>query len=48
MRKIGTKEIIDILPQSINNVLKNILSDSKLQEIRIRMDKPLIVEFNND
>lgn len=47
MRKIGTKEIIDILPGTISNMLRNILDKKKLEEIRIRMDKPLIAEFGN-
>ncbi|AYD40601.1 stage III sporulation protein AA [Clostridium fermenticellae] len=48
MRKIDTKEIINILPQGINNVLKSVLDNDKLQEIRMRMDKPLIIEIGND
>ncbi|WP_199798431.1 stage III sporulation protein AA [Clostridium fermenticellae] len=45
---MDTKEIINILPQGINNVLKSVLDNDKLQEIRMRMDKPLIIEIGND
>ena len=47
MRKIDTKEILNILPQTIKVALGNIIDSKELQEIRIRVDKPLISQIGN-
>ena len=47
MRKIETKDIFNILPVNIKNTLKQVLYSDKLQEIRIRADKPIIVQIGN-
>jgi len=47
MRKIETNEIFNILPINIKNALKKISYSDKLQEIRIRTDKPLILQIGN-
>lgn len=48
MRKIDTKEILNILPQNIKTELGDILQRKDLQEIRIREDKPLMVELGKE
>lgn len=40
----GTKDILEILPINIRNVVKGIHSLDNLQEIRLKVNKPLIVE----
>lgn len=47
MRKIDTKEILNILPQSIRDILGDLVQSRTLQEIRIRADKPLIFQVGN-
>lgn len=47
MKKIETKEINNILPSGIKSALKDQLFTDKLQEIRIRADKPLILQIGN-
>lgn len=47
MRKIDTKEILNILPQNIKSALENVIDSKELQEIRIRVDKPLIYQIGN-
>lgn len=47
MRKIDTKEILNILPQNIKSALENVIDSKELQEIRIRVDKPLIYQVGN-
>lgn len=44
MRKIDTKEILNILPQNIKSALGDSIKASDLQEIRVRTDKPLILQ----
>ncbi len=44
MRKIDTKEIFNILPESIKNFITEASLKGELQEIRIRADKPLVLE----
>ena len=39
---IDTKEIINVLPQNIKDVLKGLETLNGLQEIRIKVNKPLI------
>lgn len=47
MRKIDTKEILNILSQNIKDALGDFAYSKTLQEIRIRADKPLIFEVGN-
>ncbi len=47
MRKIDTKEILNILPQSIKDALGDLAQSKTLQEIRIRADKPLVFQVGN-
>jgi stage III sporulation protein AA len=47
MRKIDTKEILNILPQNVKSALENVMDLNELQEIRIRVDKPLISQVGN-
>lgn len=47
MRKIDTKEILNILPQNVKSALENVMDLKELQEIRIRVDKPLICQVGN-
>lgn len=44
MRKIDTKEILNILPENIKAFITEDLLNKELQEIRIRADKPLVLE----
>ncbi|AKN34019.1 stage III sporulation protein AA [Clostridium carboxidivorans P7] len=44
MRKIDTKEILNILPENIKNFITEASLNEELQEIRIRADKPLVLE----
>lgn len=45
MKKIDTKEILNILPENIKIHLGKIIQENQLQEIRIRSDKPLVVQI---
>lgn len=47
MRKIDTKEILNMLPQNLKSALENVMDLKELQEIRIRVDKPLISQVGN-
>ncbi|MBC2580320.1 stage III sporulation protein AA [Clostridium sp. DJ247] len=47
MRKIDTKEIFNILPQTIKDAIEHVSNIEKLQEIRIRADKPLMFQIGN-
>lgn len=47
MRKIDTKEIFNILPQNIRHALEGISNLKELQEIRIKVDKPLIFQVGS-
>lgn len=47
MRKIDTKEILNILPQTIKSALGSVVDSKELQEIRIRADKPLIFQVGS-
>lgn len=47
MRKIDTKEILSILPQSIKAAIGDYINLKNLEEIRIRIDKPLILQAGN-
>lgn len=44
MIKIDTKEILNILPENIKNFITEASLNEELQEIRIRADKPLVLE----
>lgn len=44
MVKIDTKEILSVLPQNIKSELCKIQNSDKLQEIRMRVDRPLIFQ----
>ncbi|NMM61383.1 stage III sporulation protein AA [Clostridium sp. P21] len=48
MRKIDTKEILNILPEDIKKFLEDVFLRKDLQEIRIRADKPLIAEIGKE
>lgn len=45
---INTRDIYNILPQNIRNAVGNIDNYSHLQEIRIRADKPLMIQDGSD
>lgn len=47
MRKIDTKEILNILPQNIKAALGDIITSKEIEEIRIRVGKPLIFQVGN-
>jgi stage III sporulation protein AA len=47
MRKIDTKEIFNILSQNIKNALENMTGLKELQEIRIRIGRPLVFQIGN-
>lgn len=47
MRKIDTKEILNILTTNIKDALGDLAYSKELQEIRIRIDKPLIFEVGS-
>jgi stage III sporulation protein AA len=44
---IDTKEIINVLPQNIKDVIKRLESLNGLQEIRIKVNKPLICQIQD-
>lgn len=44
---LNTKEILDILPNTLKSILEHFLERNDLQEIRIRVNKPLIVYMGN-
>lgn len=44
---MNTKDIFSILPQNIKTILSSITNLNDLQEIRIRADRPLMVEADN-
>lgn len=44
---MNTKEILNILPESIKAILTSIPNLNDIQEIRIRADRPLMIEVNN-
>ena len=45
---MNTKEILDILPLQIKNEMENIIESGKLQEVRIKVNKPLIFQVGNE
>lgn len=44
---MNTKDIFNILPQSIKTILNSVSNLNDLQEIRIRADRPLMIEVNS-
>lgn len=44
---MNTKEIFKVLPENLNNELSNIDNLDKLQEIRIKIGKPLLFQVDN-
>ncbi|NEZ46313.1 stage III sporulation protein AA [Clostridium niameyense] len=44
---MNTKEIFKVLPENLNNQLSNINNLDKLQEIRIKIGKPLLFQVDN-
>jgi stage III sporulation protein AA len=44
---MDTNEILNILPQSLQAALKNISNMDKLQEIRIKINRPVILNIGN-
>lgn len=45
---MNTKEILDILPIEIKNEMKSIIRLNKLQEVRIKVNKPLIFQVGSE
>ena len=41
------KEILDILPKTIRDIVENAVNVDKLQEIRIKVNRPLYIYSNN-
>jgi len=44
---VNTKEILNILPPNIKSILDNERFNEGLQEVRLRVNKPLAFQFNN-
>lgn len=44
----NTKEVLDVLPVHIANIIKGIRAQDKIQEIRMKVNKPLILQVGND
>ncbi|MCM8711036.1 stage III sporulation protein AA [Clostridium sp. SYSU_GA19001] len=44
----NTKDVLDILPSNIKSVIKDIKGLDTLQEIRLKVDKPLILQLGNE
>jgi stage III sporulation protein AA len=45
MREIDTKEILNIIPENLKVALGDLIESPNLQEIRIRADRPLILQL---
>ncbi len=45
---VSTKEILDILPQSIKALLKDVDGLDRMQEIRLKVNKPLMLQVGNE
>lgn len=43
-----TKDVLEILPSHIRDVIKNIKDIQEIQEIRLKVNKPLIIQIGND
>lgn len=48
MKHMDTKEILNIMPNTIKSQIANIDKLSKVQEIRLRIGKPLILQVDNN
>ncbi|MCH5138932.1 stage III sporulation protein AA [Clostridiaceae bacterium UIB06] len=44
---MDTKEILNILPQNLKSAIEDVIDSKELQEIRIRIGKPLIFQVGN-
>lgn len=44
----NTKEVLEILPEHISNLVKDLKEIDKLQEIRMKVNKPLMLQVGND
>jgi stage III sporulation protein AA len=44
----NTKEVLNVLPVHIANIVKGIKAQDKIQEIRMKVNKPLILQVGND
>ncbi|AGK97680.1 stage III sporulation protein AA [Clostridium pasteurianum] len=42
---VNIKDILDVLPQNIRNIIAKVKELEKLQEIRLKVNKPLIFQF---
>jgi len=47
MKVMNTKDVFYILPQSIKNIIEKIKELEKLQEIRIKINKPILIYADN-
>ncbi|NLL31345.1 MAG: stage III sporulation protein AA [Clostridiales bacterium] len=45
MVKLRYEEILKVLPQNISKLIKDILLEKQVQEIRIKIDKPIIINL---
>ncbi|WP_368487838.1 stage III sporulation protein AA [Clostridium sp. BJN0013] len=45
MKNIDTKEILNIIPESLKRAIGDLIKSPHLQEIRIRANKPLIIQL---
>ena len=45
MKNIDTKEILNIIPENLKRFIGELIQSPDLQEIRIRANKPLIVQL---
>ncbi|MBV4415217.1 stage III sporulation protein AA [Clostridium tyrobutyricum] len=44
---MDTKEILNILPERLKNEIRDFITDKELQEIRIKINEPLILQVGN-
>jgi stage III sporulation protein AA len=44
----NTKEVLEVLPEHIANIIKGFKQQDKIQEIRMKVNKPLILQVGND
>ena len=45
---MDTNEILSILPQKVQSLLRTVTNKSKLQEIRIKTNRPIILCIDNE
>lgn len=44
---MGTKEILNILPENLKEEIKPFINNENLQEIRVKINRPLIIQLGN-